>query len=82
MSRFGEEINCLYPFVLGELYFFNERVHMARNGLHDLLESWVFTGSESVYYGIREIVFREIEHVISYQLGVYLRSYRISRGEY
>jgi hypothetical protein len=55
---------------------------MARNGLHDLLESWVFTRSESVYYGIREIVFREIEHVISYQLGVYLRSYRISRGEY
>ena len=46
---------------------------MARDSLHDLLESWVITSAESVYYGICQIVFSEIEHVISYQYGVYVR---------
>jgi hypothetical protein len=39
---------------------------MARDGLYDLLESWVITGPKSIYNGICQIVFGEIEHVISY----------------
>jgi hypothetical protein len=46
---------------------------MARDGLYDLLESWVITGPKSIYNGICQIVFGEIEHVISYQYGLYVR---------
>jgi hypothetical protein len=49
-------------------------MYVTRDGLHDLLEAWVFTSSKSIYYGICQIVFGEIEHVISYQFGVFMWS--------
>ena len=51
-------------------------MYVTCDGLYDLLESRVFTGSKSVYYGICQIVFGEIEHVFSYQFGVFKWSVR------
>jgi hypothetical protein len=59
---------------LGEFDFFDKSMHMARDGLHDLFESWVITGPKSIYNGICQIVFGEVEHVISYQFGVCVKS--------